>query len=105
MIVTVLMAITLIPILTVVSHNLKEKITDVEGQNLLKYMGILALALGALSVMLGVFLLFEFIEHQTLAEISFYTSELILISILSGIGAVYIFVFGLIFTKLRKKTF
>lgn len=105
MILLLLIIIVSVLILFLIARTLKKNSTDEYTKSMLKNLSIMELAMAALSIMLGLFLLFDLIEESTLANFYSYKKELITISIAFVLGMIHLSLVGILlmrFIKSRK---
>jgi hypothetical protein len=104
MILLLLISIISISLLFLIANCLRKNNKDEHSKIILKNLSILELAMGALSMMLGLFLLFELIEVSTLEDFSTHTPELILITTAIVFGILHLALFIVLTVKRLSKS-
>lgn len=89
-------------LLFLIARSLKKNSTDEYDRTVLKNLSIMELAMAALSMMLGLFLLFDLIEESTLANFYSYKKELITISIAFVLGMLHLSIVGVLMVRFIK---
>lgn len=89
-------------LLFLIANRLKKHATDEYNRTILKNLSIMELAMSALSMMLGLFLLFDLIKESTLANFYSYKKELITISIAFVLGMLHLSIVGVLMVRFIK---
>jgi hypothetical protein len=99
MILLLLIIIVSAILLFLITGSLKKNSTDEYDTTILKNLSIMELAMAALSIILGLFLLFDLIEESMLANFYSYKKELITISIAFVLGAIHLSLVGVLMVR------
>jgi hypothetical protein len=102
MILLLLITIVSALLLFLIVVSLRKNNVDEYGRSILKNLSFLELAMAALSMMLGLFILFDLIEASTLADFYSYKKELITISIAFVLGVLHLSLFGILVFRLVR---
>ena len=92
-----------ITLLFLIASQMRKNSTDEHSRNILKHLSILEIAMGALSMMLGLFLLFDWIEKNTIADFYSFKPDLIMITASFLFGVLNLSMFGVLVIKLARK--